>query len=110
MYWDMGSRMAVPGVAGFDFSRGIPMGRDNSAKLIATVFSLNGGASGLDVDLEGSNNRQNWWNITSWTGLAEGTSTPPAATAIPYAFVRLKYTAAGGGVVLCASALCTEHL
>lgn len=110
MYSTLARKLSVPNVAAYDFSRAVHVPRDaNTVKLEATIFALNAGATSLSVTLQGSNDKQNWSTVTTWTGLTTGYNQPAAATDVPFAWVRLRWTVVGGGSISLAAGLNMEQ-
>lgn len=110
MKFTLSRKLSVPNVAAYDFSRAVPVGHhENTVQLEATIFVMSGGASSLSVILQGSNDKQNWTTVATWTGLTTGFNTPAAAADVPFAWVRLKHTVVGGGRIVLAANLNTQH-
>lgn len=110
MHFPLCRKLSVPNVAAYDFSRAVRVPHHlNTVKLEATLFVLSGGASSLSATLQGSNDKQNWSTITTWTGLATGYNTPAAETDVPFAWVRVKWAVVGGGRIFLAAGLSLEH-
>lgn len=107
MYYPLSSKLCV--VTGTDqFSAAIAMNGDNAVQLEATVFTL-GGATSLTLDLQGSNDTQNWSSITVSAGLVLGYSAPNKSTGVGYAFVRVRYSGVDAGTIIVASGLNTSR-
>ena len=87
-----------------EFSSGIAIGDNNAAGFQLHAVSAAGTFTSVVAQLQGSNDLCNWQNITSATLTA--TTAPSlqfyngaAAAVIPWAYVRLRYTAtAASGV------------
>ncbi len=110
MYWNLGEKLVLPNVANYDYSQSVRMGKDNTVKMTALIYSLVGGASSVSVVLQGSNDRQNWTTIDTYSGLGVGFNQPGSTTGIPFAYVRARYTVVGGGKAVADMAICTDHL
>lgn len=89
------------------FSPAISMAGANTAKAGITVFNL-GAATSLSVNIQGSNDLQNWVDSTSDTGFVVGYAAT-ANRALGFAYARLKYTVVGTGTLVCAADIYTSQ-
>jgi hypothetical protein len=106
MYSQLSTKLAVTN--GVDaFSPAVSMSGANTAKAGITVFYL-GGATSLSVNIQGSNDLQNWTDSTSDTGFVVGYA-PTANRTLAFAYARLKYTVVGTGTLICAADLYTSQ-
>lgn len=102
----LASKLAV--VDGTDaVSAAVPMEGYNAVQADAVIFEL-GGATGLTVDLQGSNDRENWATIVTSTGMVLGFNAPALRTAVGWAWVRLRYTVEGTGSVIVSAGINTS--
>ncbi|MCE9581750.1 MAG: hypothetical protein K8T20_04450 [Planctomycetes bacterium] len=99
MYTQLASRLSATTSEGAEYSQAVSMDNSNAAKVEITIFNLATGASSVTLDIEGSNDMQNWSQIVQYTGIGVGYSAQSNATAIAYQFLRLKYLCVGGGGV-----------
>lgn len=96
------------------YSQAVNMNGANAVQ--PTVVVINAGGTTLNLALEGSNDLSNWSSITvgaSWSGLTVGygaPATPAAQTGIAFQYVRLKFTAAASGPLVCSAYLTTAQL
>ncbi|KAF0241704.1 MAG: hypothetical protein FD180_4298 [Planctomycetota bacterium] len=110
MHFTLARKLFVPNVAAYDFSRAVSFGVfENTVKLEATIYALTGGASSVTATLQGSNDKQNWTTVTTWSGLVTGYNQPAAVTDIAFRWVRLRWAVVGGGGAVVAAGLNTEH-
>lgn len=79
------------------FSSPWPMAGANTCKAGITV--LVNTATSLTVNIQGSNDLQNWTDSTSDTGFTVGYAAT-ANRAIAFAYARLKYVVSGTGTVI----------
>lgn len=106
MYTQVATKLAV--VNGTDqFSSAVAMDGNNAVQVEATVFNL-GGATSLVIEVQGSNDQQNWTVITTNSGLVLGYSAPSKSTGIAFAFVRYRFSVTGTGTILVAAGLNTS--
>ncbi len=106
MYTQLASRLSVSQAAGAEYSQAVSMDGANAAKVEITVYALASGATSLTLDIEGSNDMQNWAQIVQYTSIAVGYSAQSNSTSIAYQFLRLKYTCVGtNGIAIVAAGL-----
>lgn len=86
----------------------------NGANAIqSTVVVTSTGSTTLTMALEGSNDLSNWTSITvgsGWTSIGAGYSAPASVSGIAFQYVRLKFTAAAAGPLICSAYLTTAML
>ncbi len=110
MHFIIARKLGLPNVAAYDFSRAVSLGRhENTVKLELTVYTLYAGASSVTATLQGSNDKQNWTTVSTWSGLTTGYNQPAPAADIAFQWVRLKWDVVGGGGAVVAAGLATEH-
>ncbi len=99
MYTELATRLDVTTTAGF--SQPVSMAGENSVTIDTTVF-YNSAAAVLTLALEGSNDLQNWKDLSySLTSSApEYAASSSAKTGIGYAYVRLKWSIASGNAII----------
>ncbi len=97
MYTQLASRLAITTSGGAEYSQAVSLDNMNAAKVEITIYNLASGASSVTLDIEGSNDMQNWSQIVQYTGIGIGYSAQANSTSIAYQFVRLKYLSVGGG-------------
>lgn len=106
MYTELSRKLAV--TDGNDaFSPAVEMNGDNAVQMEATIFNL-GGATSLSISIEGSNDGENFSNITTNASLVLGYSAPAKSTAIALRSVRLRYSVVGTGTVIVAAGVNTS--
>ena len=104
-YSQLSTKLAV--VNGTDeFSQAVMMD-GNAVQLDATIYNL-GGATSLTIEIQGSNDRQNWSVVTTNNGLVLGYSSPAKSTGVGFACVRLRYSVSGAGTVIVAAGVNTS--
>lgn len=108
MYTQVASKLAV--VSGTTaFSQAVAMAGANAALFEFTVFAKGGGD--VDVQLQGSNDLENWEEVGAATGgNAVGYFASTAQTAIAYQYVRLMYTQNTSGTAIVAAGINTANL
>lgn len=84
------------------FSAAIPMNGGNTCKAGITVFANT--ATSLSVNIQGSNDLQNWTDGTADTGFVVGYAATANRT-IAFAYVRLSYIVVGTGTIIVAADL-----
>ncbi len=110
MYWNLGEKLVLPNVTNYDYSQSVRLHGDNTVKLTCIIYALVSGASSVTVVLQGSNDRQNWITVATYSSLALGYNQPASTTGVTFAYVRAKYSVVGGGKAVADMAVCTEHL
>lgn len=111
MYTQLASRLAVSQAAGAEVSQAVSMEGNNAGKVEITVYNLVTGGTSVTLDIDGSNDMQNWSQIAQYTGIGVGYGAQANATAIAYQYVRLKYACVGsGGVAIVAAGVNLSRL
>lgn len=107
MYAAVSNKLSV--VNGTDqFSSAVAMSGANAARVELTVFANS--ATSLSIDLQGSNDLQNWAIVGSaHTGYTVGYNSF-AETAVSFQFVRLRYYVVGTGTIIVAAGINTAAL
>lgn len=106
MYSNMGEHIAV--VNGVDgYSPATSMDGANAVQVTAVV--ANNTATSLTVEVQGSSDLNNWTVITTNTGLGLGYNAPAKSTGIGWAYVRLRYSVVGTGVIVFAAGINTSN-
>lgn len=95
------------------YSQAVNMNGANAVQ--PTVVVTSAGGTTLSLALEGSNDLSNWSSITvgaNWTAIGAGYASPQPATVtgIAFQYVRLKFTAAASGPLVCSAYLTTAQL
>ena len=88
------------------YSPAVSMSGMNTGKAGITVLSNT--ATSLTVNIQGSNNLQNWTDSTADTGFVLGYAAT-ANRALAFAYARLKYTVVGTGTIICAAEFSTSQ-
>jgi hypothetical protein len=88
------------------FSPAISMSGNNTAKAGITVIVNT--ATSLTVNLQGSNDLQNWTASTDDTGFTVGYAAT-ANRALAFAYVRLKFAVVGTGTIIVAANINTSQ-
>lgn len=88
------------------FSPAISMAGANTAKAGITVIVNT--ATSLTVNIQGSNDLQNWTDSTSDTGFTVGYAAT-ANRALAFAYARLKYVVVGTGTIIVAADINTSQ-
>ncbi|NUN51015.1 MAG: hypothetical protein HUU15_19590 [Candidatus Brocadiae bacterium] len=88
------------------FSPAVPMDCANAVQLEVTIFNLT--ATSLTVEIQGSNDMQNWSVVTTNTGLVVGYSAPTKSTGVGFRYVRLRYSIVGTGLAIVAAGVNTS--
>jgi len=111
MYTQLASRLSVSQAAGAEVSQAVSMEGNNAGKVEITIYNLASGGTSLTLDIEGSNDMQNWSQIVQYTGIPVGYGAQSNATAIAYQYVRLKYLCVGsGGIAIVAAGINVSRL
>lgn len=105
MYTSLCSKLAVTD-AKDEFSPAVSMAGNNAVQIEATLF--NNTATSLTVDLQGSNDGQNFSSITVYPGFLLGYNAPNKSTGIGFEQVRLRYAVVGSGVIIVAAGINTS--
>ncbi|KAF0244130.1 MAG: hypothetical protein FD180_2791 [Planctomycetota bacterium] len=107
MYAAVSNKLSV--VNGVDqFSSAVAMSGSNAARVEFTIFANS--ATSLSIDLQGSNDLQNWAIVGSaHTGYVVGYNSF-AETAVSFQFVRLRQYVVGTGTVIIAAGINTAAL
>ncbi len=113
MYAKLADKLSVTTALSPDFSPAVSMAGANAFRVELTIFAVVAAAT-LTVEVQGSNDLQNWGTaLAAVAGLTVGYNSPATfqGTAIAFAYVRLKYTSVGaGGAVILASGINTTSL
>lgn len=105
MYHQLASRLAL-GTDATEVSQPVNMAEANAAQMEATVFYIAG--SGLEFQLQSSNDLENWQPVDSAVGVGLGFTLLAALQDIAAAYVRIAYTTDGSTTAVFAAGLNTS--
>lgn len=94
MYQQLFTRLALSGIGTYEVSQPVAMQGANAAQLDLVIFTLSGSTPTVTLQLQESNDLENWTNKGSSSGALNttGYSLVAAVTGIAAGYVRVKAT------------------
>lgn len=92
-----------------NFSSPIPMNGGNAVQVESVCFNL-GGSTSYTIEVQGSNDGNNYSVVTTNAGLVLGYNAPTKSTGVGFSMIRFRYSvSAGSGTIIISAGANISH-